>query len=102
MKIIKDDIAIIGMACIFPGSPDIRSYWENILSKQSCITDHPDPETAKFVDPDSDAFERIYNSRGGFLGELAQFDPIRYGIMPADVLHDHQRFSSLEKTAGMN
>ena len=27
------DIAIIGMACIFPQAPDVHTFWHNIISK---------------------------------------------------------------------
>ena len=26
------DVAIIGMACVFPKAPDLQTYWQNILS----------------------------------------------------------------------
>jgi acyl transferase domain-containing protein len=35
------DIAIIGMACVLPGAPDTRRYWENILHKVNAISDAP-------------------------------------------------------------
>lgn len=85
MRLIDDDIAIVGMSCIFPRSPDLRGFWENILTKRSCISDHPDPAARRFLDPASDDFERIYSVRGGYLGDLASFDPMKHGIVPADV-----------------
>ena len=36
------DIAIIGMACIFPKAPNLRTFWENILAKVDGIDDAPD------------------------------------------------------------
>ena len=30
-----EDIAIVGMAAIFPGAPNVQQFWENILSKVS-------------------------------------------------------------------
>ena len=26
----SEGIAVIGMACIFPGAPDLSTYWQNI------------------------------------------------------------------------
>lgn len=81
------DVAIIGMACIFPGAPDLDTFWQNIVSKVDAITDVPsdrwDPEI--FFNPDSTENDRVYCKRGGYLRELAQFNPSEYGIMPVAV-----------------
>jgi acyl transferase domain-containing protein len=96
MRLIDDTVAIVGMGCVFPGAPDAETFWENICAKRGFITEHPDPESVKYLDPDSDDFERVYSLRGGYLGSLATFDPARYGIMPADVQHgDGDQFLAL-------
>jgi acyl transferase domain-containing protein/phosphopantetheinyl transferase len=83
----RSEVAIIGMACLFPGAPDLGSYWRNIISKTDSVTDPPseawDPEV--FYDPTSDANDRVYCKRGGYIGSLAQFQPLDFGIMPATV-----------------
>ncbi|MPY88884.1 MAG: acyltransferase domain-containing protein [Luteitalea sp.] len=77
------DVAIVGMACVFPGARNLQEYWENILAKVSAIGDPPaDWEADLFVDPDAEANDRIYCGRGGYLGDLAEFDPLEYGVMP--------------------
>jgi acyl transferase domain-containing protein len=77
------DIAIIGMACVFPGAPDMQRYWENILHKVNSISDAPPEwEAELFYEQDTKADDRTYCKRGGFLGKLAQFDPFTFGIMP--------------------
>jgi len=79
-------IAIIGMACVFPGAEDVRAYWENILAKKDSTSDPPPEWEADFYyDPDSSANDRTYCKRGGYLGKLAEFDPMRYGVMPSAV-----------------
>lgn len=96
MRVIDDTVAIVGMGCVFPGSPDVASFWENICAKRGFITDHPDPGSARYLDPQSNDFERVYNLRGGYLGSLATFDPTGQGIMPADVRHgDGDQFLAL-------
>ena len=80
-----DDVAIIGMAGTFPGAPDVTTYWSNILGKVEAIREAPENwigDPAIF-DPDCtpDA-NRIYTRLGGFLGELAGFDPRPFGTMP--------------------
>ena len=77
------EVAIIGMACIFPGARNLDAYWHNIVSGVDAITDVPpgrwDPAT--FFDPDSHAEDKLYCKRGGYLRDL-EFDPLEYGVMP--------------------
>ena len=66
-----EDVAIVGMACLFPGAADLRSYWQNILDKKSAISDPPEDWGGDSAyDPESDANDRVYCSRGGYLGDL--------------------------------
>ena len=37
----RDDIAIIGMSCLFAGSPDVDTFWSNILGGVDNITEPP-------------------------------------------------------------
>ncbi len=77
------DIAIIGMACIFPGAADAKQYWRNIVAKVNSIGDPPPGwEAELYFDPESDSNDRIYCKRGGYLRDLAAFDPYEYGVMP--------------------
>lgn len=80
------DVAIVGMACVFPGAKNLQSYWENILNKVNAVGDPPpDWESELFYDPQSEANDRVYSIRGGYLGKLAEFNPVEYGIMPSSV-----------------
>src|SRR3954447_20479784 len=84
-SLMQGDIAIIGMACIYPGAPDLPSFWRNIIGKVDATSDPP-PESWDadlFYSPDSTDNDRVYCKRGGFLGPLANFDPLRHGIMPS-------------------
>ena len=80
------DIAIVGMACVFPGSPDLAAFWATILDGADRVTEVPaerwDPEL--FFDPDavgSAAGRSTPSKWGGFLPPIP-FDPLRYGIPP--------------------
>lgn len=79
----RADIAIVGMAGLFPKAPDVAAYWSNILDKVDAI-DEPLPEWGGevYFDPDSQEATRLYMKRGGFLRELSRFDPQRFGIIP--------------------
>ncbi len=71
-------IAIIGMACIFPQAPDLRTFWNNILSGVDAIGE---PVAAWDAQRYLDA-GRIKTQLGGFLKDLYRFDPREFGIMP--------------------
>ncbi|MFN2383640.1 MAG: SDR family NAD(P)-dependent oxidoreductase [Gemmatimonadota bacterium] len=77
------DIAIIGMACVFPGATDLDTYWHNIVEGIDSITEVP-PERwdpALYYDPDGAPGRTTPSKWGGFLDEIV-FDPTRYGIPP--------------------
>lgn len=75
--------AIVGMACVFPKAPDLATFWGNVLAGVDAITDVPahrwDPV---FFDPASQAPDRFYVRKGGFIDEFADFDAGAFGIMP--------------------
>jgi acyl transferase domain-containing protein/NAD(P)H-dependent flavin oxidoreductase YrpB (nitropropane dioxygenase family) len=77
-------IAIIGMECIFPGSPDVESYWANILEGGDLITEVPAERwNAAVYYRQGPAVEKgkTPSKWGGFIDEIA-FDPLQYGIPP--------------------
>jgi len=77
------DIAIIGMACLFPGAKNLQTYWENILDKVNAISEVP-PDRWKwrqYFDEDTGARDKVYSRWGGFLDDVP-FDPLKYGIPP--------------------
>lgn len=81
-------IAIIGMACLFPGAPDLASYWSNIVRGFDATREVTDKEwsLADYYDKDATKFGLSYAKRGGFITEFAQFDPLKYGVMPSSVV----------------
>ena len=55
----SNDIAIIGMACVLPGAPNIERYWDNILHKVNSISDAPPEwEAELFYEQDTKADDR--------------------------------------------
>jgi acyl transferase domain-containing protein/phosphopantetheinyl transferase (holo-ACP synthase) len=76
--------AVVGIGALFPRAPDGPSFWRNIVDGVDAITEVPaarwDPS---FYQPDAPAAsDRMYCRRGGFVDDLATFDPAKYGIMP--------------------
>ena len=94
----QTDIAIVGMAGLFPKAPDVATYWANILNKVDAI-DEPLPEWGAdlYFDPDSSEATRLYMKRGGFLRDLSRFNPQRFGIIPVSTAgSEPDQFHALE------
>ncbi|MDX3188839.1 SDR family NAD(P)-dependent oxidoreductase [Streptomyces sp. MN03-5084-2B] len=79
------DIAIVGMACMFPQAPDLATFWANVLAGADAVTEVPPQrwDTALYYDPDGQG-ERTPSRWGGFLPEIG-FDPLKYGIPPSSL-----------------
>ena len=77
------DIAIVGMAGIFPGAPDLNAFWQNILQKVNTIREVSKHrwDVGKLFDPKLRCRDKVYSKWGGFLDDIA-FDPTEYGIVP--------------------
>lgn len=82
------DIAIVGMAGLYPDAPDIDRFWENILTRHDAVSEAaPDwLNGADMLDVNSSELLKIYTQRGGFLGDLARFDAHAFGTMPFSVV----------------
>jgi acyl transferase domain-containing protein/phosphopantetheinyl transferase/acyl carrier protein len=82
-----EDIAIVGMGCVFPGAPDLDAYWQNIASGVDAVTDPPADmwDVDVFYDRQATTNDRVYCKKGGFIGPHAHFDPLANGVMPLAV-----------------
>ncbi|OQS19279.1 hypothetical protein B0T44_14725, partial [Nocardia donostiensis] len=83
-----DPVAIVGMACRFPGgvcTPD--ELWELALGEQDAISPFPSDrgwDTAALFDPDPAAAGRSYVRVGGFLDDAGGFDADFFHISPRE------------------
>ncbi|MEV4636169.1 SDR family NAD(P)-dependent oxidoreductase [Actinoplanes sp. NPDC049548] len=81
------DIAIVGMACVFPGSPDLASFWETVVSGANKVGEVPadrwDVDTYYAPEVGPGQTGRITVSKWGGFIDPVPFDAIKYGIPPA-------------------
>jgi polyketide synthase 5 len=76
-------VAVIGMACRLPGGIDSpESLWEALLRGDDLITEIPAErwDAESFYDPERGVPGRSVTKWGGFLDDVAGFDPEFFGI----------------------
>ncbi|AUG75397.1 type I polyketide synthase [Kitasatospora sp. MMS16-BH015] len=83
-------VAVVGMAVLLPGAPDLAAYWRNLVDGVDAVTDVPAGRwDTDYYDPGgatgTAAPDRIYCRRGGFVDGLAEVQPTRFGLMPSSV-----------------
>ncbi|XVQ82892.1 beta-ketoacyl synthase N-terminal-like domain-containing protein [Microbispora siamensis] len=74
-------IAVIGMACRFPGAPDVETYWTNLLSGRCSVTEVPASrwDHRRLYSP-VPAVGRSLSKWGGFLDGIEDFDAAYFGM----------------------
>lgn len=80
----RDDIAVVGMACRFPGARDVNQYWRLLTAPQAQFGAIPDSRwraaalrSDNFRDTSS-----AYTDTMALLPDVGHFDAAHYGIPP--------------------
>ena len=94
-----DAIAIVGMACRFPGAPDLPAFWQQLEAGADAVTDE-----RREAEPWQDFVENLparYGAyrRAGFVAGIDEFDARFFRISPIEArLMDPQQRMLLETT----
>ncbi|PSL55785.1 amino acid adenylation domain-containing protein [Saccharothrix carnea] len=74
-----DRVAVVGMACRFPGASDKEQFWRNLVEGRESIGDFPPQrlEDLRRVEGGTDAVRK-----GGYLDRVDLFDAEYFGIPP--------------------
>ncbi|ORB93531.1 polyketide synthase [Mycobacterium persicum] len=85
-----DPIAIVGMACRYPGgieSPD--DLWDMLVQGRDVLSEFPTDrgwDLAGLFNPDPDVPGACYTKTGGFVDRVGDFDPAFFGVGPSEAL----------------
>ncbi|MET3988249.1 aminotransferase class I/II-fold pyridoxal phosphate-dependent enzyme [Streptomyces sp. PvR034] len=80
------DIAIIGIGCRFPSAPDVRAYWELLLSGERQFSTVPRERWNHEVfhaPGDPSVPNAAYTDQVAFLDDVDRFDALHFGVPPA-------------------
>ena len=92
VRLDEDGIAIVGMACRFPGAPDLSAFWRLLETGKSAVTDgRQDSGQWSGITGDPAAEDAAYR-RGAFVEGIDQFDARFFRIAPIETrMMDPQR-----------
>ena len=83
----SEDIAIVGMACRFPGGVKSPKEFKNFLLKGGdgiSLVPQDRWNNDAYFDADKDKKNRMYVNQGGFLSDIEMFEPQFFGISPKE------------------
>ena len=80
-----EPIAIVGMACRFPGAPNLDAYWQLLMNKVDAISETPNSRwDEELYDPKPGRPGKLATKWGGFLQDVELFDAGFFGIAPRE------------------
>ncbi|WP_394844949.1 SDR family NAD(P)-dependent oxidoreductase [Pendulispora brunnea] len=96
-----EPIAIVGMACEFPGADGVAAFWKMQLDGVDATTDVPADRFPidTFHDPRPRTPGRTISRRGGFLPDIRGFDARYFGISGREASHMDPQQRLLLQTA---
>jgi len=90
-------IAIVGMACRFPGAPNVARYWQMIKAGRHAFTTPPADRWSHdaFFSDAQRTTDRYYAPHGAFIDDVRSFAALEFGIPPrrVEVMDPQQRIT---------
>ncbi len=83
----RDDVAVVGMSCLFAGAEGLAAYWSNVLDKVDAVGDVPPGrwDARPHLEADPGDAGSIRCARGAFLADTFCFDPVTLRVPPSAV-----------------
>ncbi|BET26629.1 acyl transferase domain-containing protein [Limnobacter thiooxidans] len=83
---VPEPIAIVGMSCIYPGSENLESFWNNVLQGKDLVGEVPQDRwsVAQYYAGEHAEPNKSVSKWGGFIDPVA-FDPLEFGIPPSTI-----------------
>ncbi|MBA2114723.1 type I polyketide synthase [Bremerella alba] len=77
-----EPIAVIGIGCRLPGADNPEAFWNLLINGRDAIGEVPPDrwDVDRLYDPEPATPGKMYTRRGGFLSNVADFDPTLFGI----------------------
>ena len=100
-KGVLQEIAVVGMACRFPGADNYKEYWDNLCNGVNSIREISSDrwDLSRWYSADSNATNKSISKWGGLLSRIDTFDASFFNISPQEAYTmDPQQRLILEET----
>jgi acyl transferase domain-containing protein/SAM-dependent methyltransferase len=83
-----EPIAVVGMACRFPGAHDVGAFWRLLRDGVDAIREVPPDrwDADAWFDADPEAPGKIYTRHAGLLDDVKGFDAAFFGVSPREAV----------------
>lgn len=81
-----EPIAIIGLGCRFPKSPNLKAFWQLLEEGIDGVTEVPKErwDIEQYYDPNPNATGKMYTRFANFINDVDKFDPEFFKISPRE------------------
>ncbi len=81
-----EPIAIIGLGCRFPNSPNLEAFWQLLEQGIDAATEVPKErwDIDQYYDPNPDATGKMYSRFANFIKDVDKFEPEFFKISPRE------------------